>query len=174
MGTLNFAGGASLSGSGSNLVSASGLNLSGNWIDAPAGTVIQMQTAVYNTDTTVTVGATESATLINLSFTPRLATSKLYIMLYCGQIKKHTAGTNWGSMKVRNTTLALDYVNSGAIGYPDSANDRRIMLTEHSVVNSWGTNANNIAVECYAAGGSSYTYSHQGADTRLSIMEITT
>jgi len=174
MGTLNFAGGASLSGSGSNLQSSSGLNFSGSWVDAPAGTVIQMQTAVYSTDTTVTVGGTETATLINMSFTPRLASSKLYIMLYCGQIKKHTAGTNWGNIKVRNTSLELDYVNCGAIGYPDSASDRRIIITEHGVVNSWGTSANNIAVECSASGASSYTYSHQGAETRLSIMEITT
>ena len=161
MGTLNL-GGATLSGSG------------GNWTDAPSGTVIQMQTAVYNTDTTVTVGGTDYATLLNMSFTPRLATSKLYIMLYCGQIKKHTAGTNWAVLKVRNTTQSVDYVNSGAIGYPDGANDRRIMVTEHGVVDSWGTNANNIAVECSAHGTSSHTFSHQSADTRLTIMEITT
>jgi len=34
-------GGATLSGSGANLVSASPLDLSGNWVDAPAGTIIQ-------------------------------------------------------------------------------------------------------------------------------------
>ena len=47
MGTLNFAGGASLSGSGSNLTSTSGvdfsgnLNFGGNWTDAPVGTTIK-------------------------------------------------------------------------------------------------------------------------------------
>ena len=34
-------GGATLSGSGANLVSTSPLDLSGNWVDAPAGTIIQ-------------------------------------------------------------------------------------------------------------------------------------
>ena len=34
-------GGATLSGSGVNLVSTSPLDLSGNWVDAPAGTIIQ-------------------------------------------------------------------------------------------------------------------------------------
>ena len=47
MGTLNFAGGASLSGSGSNLTSSSGLNLGGNWVDAPVGTIIKRGS--YNT-----------------------------------------------------------------------------------------------------------------------------
>ena len=53
MGTLNFAGGASLSGSGSNLTSTSGvdfsgnLNFGGNWIDAPIGTIIKRGS--YNT-----------------------------------------------------------------------------------------------------------------------------
>jgi len=47
MGTLNFAGGASLSGSGSNLTSSSGLNLGGSWVDAPVGTIIKRGS--YNT-----------------------------------------------------------------------------------------------------------------------------
>ena len=47
MGTLNFAGGASLSGSGSNLVTTSGLNFGGSWVDAPVGTIIKR--ASYNT-----------------------------------------------------------------------------------------------------------------------------
>ena len=34
-------GGASISGSGANLVSTSPIDLSGNWVDAPAGTIIQ-------------------------------------------------------------------------------------------------------------------------------------
>ena len=38
MGTLNFAGGAALSGSGTNLTSASGLDFY-SWVDAPVGTI---------------------------------------------------------------------------------------------------------------------------------------
>ena len=41
MGTLNFAGGAALSGSGTNLQSASGLDFRGSWVDAPVGTIIK-------------------------------------------------------------------------------------------------------------------------------------
>ena len=41
MGTLNFAGGAALSGNGTNLTSTSGLDFGGNWTDAPIGTIIK-------------------------------------------------------------------------------------------------------------------------------------
>ena len=41
MGTLNLSNGASLSGSGNNLRSTSGLDFGGDWIDAPIGTIIQ-------------------------------------------------------------------------------------------------------------------------------------
>ena len=41
MGTLNFAGGASLSGSGTNLTTESNLDFGGSWTDAPIGTIIK-------------------------------------------------------------------------------------------------------------------------------------
>ena len=60
MGTLNFAGGASLSGSGSNLVSDSGLDFRGDWIDAPIGTIIKRGS--YNTGHGVDARTTTAST----------------------------------------------------------------------------------------------------------------
>ena len=82
MGTLNFAGGASLSGSGSNLVSASGLNLSGSWVDAPAGTIIQVITSLTagkqsTSSTTYTTLATSS------DITTTVLNSKILVSITC-------------------------------------------------------------------------------------------
>ena len=60
MGTLNFAGGASLSGSGNNLTSTSGLDFGGDWIDAPIGTIIKRGS--YNTGHGVNARTTTAST----------------------------------------------------------------------------------------------------------------
>ena len=60
MGTLNFAGGASLSGSGSNLTSTSGLDFGGDWIHAPIGTIIKRGS--YNTGHGVNARTTTAST----------------------------------------------------------------------------------------------------------------
>ena len=73
MGTLNFAGGASLSGSGSNLQTTSGLDFGGSWVDAPPGTVIQ---TVYATTTTEEANSNSSyITWFSKQWTPRSSTS---------------------------------------------------------------------------------------------------
>ena len=73
MGTLNFAGGASLSGSGSNLQSTSGLDFGGSWVDAPAGTVIQTLTTTVTTE--VATSSTSYQDFISLTWTPKLTNS---------------------------------------------------------------------------------------------------
>ena len=70
MGTLNFASGASLSGSGSNLQSTSGLDFGGSWVDAPIGT--QVKYGAYYTGHGVgarTVTASTSWTNVNINGT---------------------------------------------------------------------------------------------------------
>ena len=47
-------GGATLSGSGANLVSASPINFGGNWIDAPPGTVITSNSAALSSSFSTT------------------------------------------------------------------------------------------------------------------------
>ena len=70
MGTLNFASGASLSSSGSNLQSTSGLDFGGSWVDAPIGT--QVKYGAYYTGHGVgarTVTASTSWTNVNINGT---------------------------------------------------------------------------------------------------------
>ena len=57
--------------------------------------------------------------------------------------------------------------------YPDANNDSRIAYSSHALINSWGTTANTIAVRGSASGGSSFVFSFQTNQTRLTIMEIT-
>ena len=166
MGTLNLATGVTLTGTGSVYS-----NSADSWGDAPAGTVIQVQTAVNNTD--VTVANNTTSDIVTLSFTPKLSTSRLAIFVTCDQIRKTTGGTNWANMGVNNNTTSTSYIQSGALMYPDTNNDARIAYSSHTLVNSWGTTANTIAVRGSASGGSSFIFSHQTAQTRLTIMEIT-
>ena len=166
MGTLNLATGVALSGTGSVYN-----NSADSWGDAPAGTIIQVQTAVNNTD--VTVANNTNSDIVTLSFTPKLSTSRLAMFVSCEQIKKTTGGTNWANVDIRNSTTSTTYVASGALMYPDTNNDARIAYSNHTLVNSWGTTANTIAVRGSASGGSSFVFSFQTRDTRLTIMEIT-
>lgn len=166
MGTLNLATGVSLSGTGSVYS-----NSADSWGDAPAGTVIQVQTTVTNTD--ITVANSTSTDILTLSFTPKLSTSRLALFVTCDQIKKTTGGATWANVAVNNNTTSAAYMQSGALMYPDGNNDSRIAYSSHALINSWGTTANTIAVRVSASGGSSFVYSFQGTQTRLTIMEIT-
>lgn len=81
MGTLNFAGGASLSGSGTNLQSSSGLNFSGSWVDAPPGTIIQV--TQKDITSTASTNSNESHSIISTLDSPittLLTGSKILIM----------------------------------------------------------------------------------------------
>lgn len=166
MGTLNLATGVELSGTGSVYY-----NSAGSWGDAPAGTIIQIQTAVNNTDIAVSTGV--YADIVTLSFTPKLSTSRLFMIATHDQIRKTTGGGTWVNATITNNTTGVNYGSSGAILYPDGNNDVRATYSSHIMVNSWGTTANTMAIRGGGAGGTSAIFSYQSAQTRLTIMEIT-
>ena len=88
MGTLNFAGGASLSGSGSNLQSSSGLNLSGSWVDAPSGTIVQvvqfLDAGGYSSGSSLLSTSTTSfADIMSKSITTKVANSYILVEIVC-------------------------------------------------------------------------------------------
>ena len=80
MGTLNL-GSANLSNSGSTLVSTSNLNLSGSWVDAPAGTILQYQYQANKTQRTLTATGGSKADIgwEPVVITPRLSTSIIIV-----------------------------------------------------------------------------------------------
>ena len=84
MGTLNL-GSAQISSSGNTLVSSSNLNLSGDWVNAPSGTIITTATGELGTafstssDSGVDTGLTTSALVRKLPGGTGAGTSKIII-----------------------------------------------------------------------------------------------
>lgn len=118
MGTLNFAGGASLSGSGSNLVSASGLNLSGSWVDAPAGTIIQViQKDITSTASTNSNGSHSIISTMDSPITTLLAGSKILIQASIAGHNNAAGGDmSWKAYRrVSSTDTEID-LNPSPIG----------------------------------------------------------
>ena len=112
MGTLNFAGGAALSGSGTNLTSASGLDFRGSWVDAPPGTVIQMASASAGpARQTITSGTPVVITGLSVDFTPRKSDSKILISAYISSGVTHVS--SYGVFQDGSATASTTgYTNS--------------------------------------------------------------
>lgn len=134
-----------------------------------SGSVIQIATAVNTTE--VTVADNTQAVLLSLNFTPAYSNSLILMMVYCGQIKKHVGGANWGGLSVIDTTAGYAPLSCGALTYPQSEYDTRIVVHEHTVINSW-SGTRTFQVKGAAAGGNIFSYSFQGNETRLTMMEI--
>ena len=89
MGTLNL-GSAQISSNGNTLVSSSNLNLSGDWVNAPSGTIITTATGELGTafstssDSGVDTGLTTSALVRKLPGGTGAGTSKIIISLEGG------------------------------------------------------------------------------------------
>jgi hypothetical protein len=121
MGTLNFAGGASLSGSGSNLQSTSGLDFgSASWVDAPPGTIIQTvwggltaQNAA-NLITITSSSATEVDTDLRVTITPKRSNSVMLVS-WSSTVRSNTS-TN-GSIYPRVSTDGGSTWNNNFVYY---------------------------------------------------------
>ena len=93
-------GGATLSGSGANLVSTSPIDLSGNWVDAPAGTIIQYvevaQSVISPRFSTSSTSYTATDYLVDL--TCKKSTSLVVIQ---GSLSSSTQNVNDGYAYIR-------------------------------------------------------------------------
>ena len=79
MGTLNL-GSTQISSSGTTIVSSNSLNLTGNWIDAPTGTVIQLLRHHRGTGQWASTSSSyQVVTNMNKSITPKKAGNLIYV-----------------------------------------------------------------------------------------------
>ena len=174
MGTLNFAGGASLSGSGSNLVSASGLNLSGSWVDAPAGTIIQVITGTI-AETNIAQNTTATV-LNNAQFTPKTSNSILLFNICwnnvtgtpsVSNVARYYFGTD--STYSNNTNIATYNMNVRGSGATD------IIQTSHILrgITTSNTSLNYFTIRITEASNSSQmVISRHSSSSEYVIMEI--
>lgn len=111
MGTLNFAGGASLSGSGSNLQSSSGLDFGGSWIDAPSGTIVQvvqfLDAGGYSSGSSLLATSTSSfADIMSKSITTKVANSYILVEIVC--VGYNGGGILRGESKLFRNSTEID------------------------------------------------------------------
>jgi len=111
MGTLNFAGGASLSGSGSNLQSSSGLNLSGSWVDAPSGTIVQvvqfLDNGSYSSGSSLLNTSTSTfQDVMSKSITTKVANSYILVDVVC--VGYYGGGNLRGRSKLFRNSTQID------------------------------------------------------------------
>ena len=112
MGTLNFSGGASLSGSGSNLVSASGLSFgSATWTDAPPGTIVQVvnyqDVGGYSSGgSLLNSSSTSFADVMSKAITTKVANSNILVQVMC--VAYTSSGTLRGKSKLFRDSTEID------------------------------------------------------------------
>lgn len=144
----------------------------------PTGSLLQLASAQITTPVTIAPG-TGAITLITLNFTPKSASSKLYVRYFHAQTTKVSgAGTNsWfnASVLVDGVGPEDDSINTGcgAVGYPEGASDQRYTFTGEFVMNSWGKTQKTFThIGVVGSSGSNWTVSHQSYPTRLFVFEI--
>lgn len=116
------------------------LNVTGNWSSAPAGTIIQVQTAEAGPTRQAIASLTPiGITDLSINFTPKNSTSKIMIQVYLNATHTHVAsyGIFEDGSKTTNTT------SSGQT----NANENGMDFTWY-----WGTNTND-----YLAGTTFHT-----------------
>ena len=92
---------------------------SGNWADAPSGTIIQVQ-HVYHTQTaqvTKTGTASEIDTDLRLAFTPRMSNSKLYFTFSAWFCSPNSTNLYY--------SYIYDVTNTTTIGLPPASGSRQ-------------------------------------------------
>ena len=163
MGTLNFAGGASLSGSGSNLQSTSGLDFDGSWVDAPPGTIIQTVYSQSNMSSRIQTNSTtptEIHSQIRTSITLKKSTSKVLITYTVGWRQDGASGyayilpqvsTDGGS----NFSIFTDYTGANANEMlRNSPNDTYTFDTNSLSFVDWNTTATTRMYSIFVRVGS--------------------
>ena len=131
MGTLNL-GSAQLSNSGSTLVSTSNLDLTGNWVDAPAGTVIQLLRHHRGTGQWASTSSSyQVVSGLNKSITPKKAGNLIYVEYHmyvrvyrssgdrarCHfEIRNNMSGDNYNTGRSKYIYHYYDYGGSGILG----------------------------------------------------------
>ena len=130
MGTLNL-GSAQLSNSGSTLVSTSNLDLTGNWVDAPAGTVIQLLRHHRGTGQWASTSSSyQVVSNMNKSITPKKAGNLIYVEYHmyvrvyrssgdrarCHfEIRNNMSGDNYNTSRSKYVYHWMDYGSSGLL-----------------------------------------------------------
>ena len=166
------------------------LNVTGNWSSAPAGTIIQVQTAEAGpTRQAITSLTPVAITDLSINFTPKNSTSKIMIQVYLNTSHTHVAsyGIFEDGSKTTNTTSSgqtnsnengMDY--TWYLGY--TTNDYIIGSTFHTVLDASSTSTRTY--QPYATSGwagTTYTIyiNNRGsndmpAKSRMIIYEIAT
>lgn len=132
------------------------LNVTGNWSSAPAGTIIQMQTAESGPSRQTISSLTPVAlTGLSINFTPRNSTSKIMIQVYLNANHVHVAsygifedGSKTNSTSGETNTNEDDMDFTHYIG--SNSNDYMVGTTFHTVLD-----ANSTSTRTYQVYGTS-------------------
>ena len=130
MGTLNL-GNANLSSSGSTLVSTSNLDLTGNWTNAPTGTVIQLLRHHRGTGQWASTSSAYSLiSNMNKSITPKKTGNLIYVEYHIYarvyetsdhrsrahfEIRDNMSGDNFNTSRSKYVYHFYDYGGSGIL-----------------------------------------------------------
>ena len=167
MGTLNFASGASLSGSGSNLQSTSGLDFGGSWVDAPPGTIIQTvysQSSMSSRMSTSSSSHTEIHSPMRTSITLKKSTSVVMVTYTIGWRQDGASAFAWILPKVStdsgsNFSFFTDYTGaSNNEMFRNSANDGYTFDTNSISFIDWNTTATTRMYSLFISVGSGTMY----------------
>ena len=140
------------------------LNVTGNWSSAPAGTIIQMQTA-ETTPARQTISSLTPVAITDLSinFTPKNSTSKIIIQAYINA--SHTYVSSYGIFEdgsATNSTSGYTNTNEGDMDMTfwsgSSGSDLLWATTFHTVLDASSTTTRTYQVYATSGwNGSTYT-----------------
>jgi hypothetical protein len=132
------------------------LNVTGNWSSAPAGTIIQVQTAEAGPARQTISSATPVAiTDLSINFTPRNSTSKIIIQVYLNAT--HTYVASYGIFEDGSPTNSTSgYTNTNESNM-DMTYYGGSSSTDHFQGNTFHTvlNANSTSTRTYQVYGTS-------------------
>tara|TARA_A100001388_G_scaffold147610_1_gene109558 strand:- start:2995 stop:3519 length:525 start_codon:yes stop_codon:yes gene_type:complete len=123
------------------------LNVTGNWSSAPAGTIIQVQTAEAG-PTRQTISSVNPVAITDLliNFTPKNSTSKIMIQVYLNATHTHVASYGIfedGSKTTNTTSSGQSNGNENGMDFTyyngSTTNDYFIGTTFHTVLDASST-----------------------------------
>ena len=141
------------------------LNVTGNWSSAPAGTIIQVQTAEAG-PTRQTISSVNPVAITDLliNFTPKNSTSKIMIQVYLNATHTHVASYGIfedGSKTTNTTSSGQSNGNENGMDFTyyngSTTNDYFIGTTFHTVLDASSTTTRTYQV--YGTSGWDASYS---------------
>ncbi len=168
MSTLNLGSAVAISASGSNLKTTNALDFSGQWVDAPHGTIINY--AAASTTSEQTTSSTSYQDFMSCSITPKSSSSHFHIFVF--PIRTENRAGIEGNFRVSDGTNVTERYRAQS----DSSNGYYTWspISWYWPLTRTAGTAYTFTVQCRVGGGSgsSVTLGDSGSTSRMLIYEI--